>query len=373
MATELPDPTDKELYMKNAHGSSYGGSSVGSMLLMEDTDGLEQEPLVDTGDSFEANQNPKSDAKVSNSRSLNFILDTSALLQGMGNVKRWFDAKYSTAQLLKNQGKAAENLSINCYIPANTLYELQDIRRNSSIQGPNAKWALSFLDQILDSDATNNEMSNEVAPEKNLLSYNVELESRTRSFPTWNTALKYTMHTEKVDDLDMGTKFLIRSCVFKAFIERKSSERWYVITEDVSRRKVGLFGVDCLNVNEAELLLFCAHDITESQLKAPGSEFNFEHDMYESKPILTRIDTSLYDYKPLGLKKGKQLRRAKETTGNVSKVEGIIKEDFNMVNYAPRPEGKVWMPSEPSKPKKKKNRRRKKPQQGSGESVQNKS
>lgn len=315
-------------------------------------------------DEFRGENRAGNDKPILPLRNLYFIIDTSAFLQGMGNVKRWFDAEYATSQIKKNQGDGAETVKLHCYIPLNTLNELNHFKRNSSIEGPNAARALKFIDHVLDLDDGISPYDDTESKGDGgvIITYDVEVEARSPAFPTWNTALRYAVRKDRLHEVDVGSKFLIRSCVSKAFLGKKHIEgSWHVISEDKARHCTNLVGINCLNVNEAELLLFRALDVTLAQPRAPGAGFNYQYDMYDNTNIMTKIDTSCYGYSRLANQNG-HLRKVDENAEvNVSRNPGGIVEDFDMVSYAPRPEGKIWTPAlDLLKNKKKKNRYRRK-------------
>lgn len=286
-------------------------------------------------------------------RNLNFIIDTSAFLQGMGNVKRWFDAAYATAQIRESQGNFAEIVKLKCFIPLNTLIELHNYKRNSSIEGPNAVRALKFIDQVLVDGGIVSHGDKLDSDQEVLISYDVEIEERSSSFPTWKTALRYAAKNNRLHEIDSGSKFLIRSSVAKAFMGKRTEGSWRVITESQDRNCVNYFGLNCLNVNEAELFLFRGFDVTRAQVQEPGALFNCQNDIYDNSNIMSRIDTSLYSY---GVRDPNAVNDI--SGSDAGTAGGAIIEDFNTISYAPRPKGNVWMPPKEDKKRRKATKKR---------------
>lgn len=349
MATELPSEVngDKLPMTDNMSLSEFLHLSVKAESLVDGALSSGNEPLLRDQDELLDTENIEENNPSMPLRELNFIIDTSAFLQGLGNVKRWFDATYATAQIKKYQGNGAEPVVLNCYIPGNTLKELNYFKRNSSIEGPDAKRALKFIDHVLD---LNNGMSayddEDSSSHENgiLITYNIDVEERSASYPSWNMALRYAIHKDWPHEIDLGSKFLIRSCISKVFLDKTSGSSWRVITENKARHCINLFGIDCLNVNEAELLLFRALDVTLAQPPAPGAGFNYQYDMYDNANIMTKIDTSLYGYRYIADQNRASGMVDENTHGNVVRPSGRVVEDFDSVNYESRPKGTLWSP-----------------------------
>lgn len=166
-------------------------------------------------------------------------------------------------------------------------------------------------------------------------------------------------------------KYLISSCIFKKFIQNEStnnSERlndWILVSEDsITQIWARSFGVDCMNVNEAELLLFQKYDV--NRLYNPASTFTLDDDIQANSILQDTIDTSLYAYTKLddpnsrkkNTQRGKknhtnrQNRRKEDnfirgvTNDSAYNIKGelIKKERFDSINYAPRGKGELWKP-----------------------------
>lgn len=372
-------------------------------------------------------------AEGSKPREVRLLLDNSALTRGFGNVKRWFNEDYIKSQLRATKKASGKKIHLSIYLPSYTLHELEYLRKGNTALASNAREALKFIDEIFDrEDAQDSFGGNfvenlETAPSdaaaklENPLRYNVYIENRTDQFPRWEKCMPFKMHDLQVKDFPYSQtklprniigaeifnnldaqhpqespedpvqtperlKHLIRSCVFKRFLESDSQnmpplEQWKLVTEDnVTRVWATSFGIDCLNVNEAELLIFLSRDVTSFEQKLIGADFNAEHDVFDQqdKGILhKKIDTTAYEYEPLKgkSKQNKEENGAKPDTSSDEKAEltkaekkkvkkfkapvpltsseGVRKENFDMINYAPRGKGKLWAPAGSGKKSKK--------------------
>lgn len=362
---------------------------------------------------------PVKPVTISEDRTVNLILDHSAFIRGIGNVKRWFNKDYIRSQLVGKKGKAKQRIHLNIYIPSYTLHEFEYAKKGSSILSSNAREALKFIDQIFENELEQpsfgsnfvenfdgDKVDHSSAEYENPLLYNVYIENRTENFPRWDQCLPFQLYTPRVRDFphhktkfdsviwrpgraendfdsapqqepaqDLDSiaviperlKHLIRSCVFKKCGEQKvqasSLEEWKLVTEDaIPKVWAQCFGVDSLNVNEAELLIFHSQDISSFTLKNAGTDFNADTDMYDTgRGILHQwIDTTSYEYKKLGKeeKKSKARNGNKKTkkkrstlsdrTAEPMNPEEVKSEKFDMINYAPRTKGKLWTPSKKS-------------------------
>lgn len=379
----------------------------------------ESEPEED----FEDLNASVSQVQVPNVRTVNLILDNSSFIRGFGNIKRWFDQDYIKSQLMQEEKHPRDRIQLNIYLPSYTLHELEYLRKGTSMLATNARKALSFIDKIFDNEGTQGSFDSNFVENVELrdtedrpkvetpLRYNVYIEYRDGSFPDWNKCLPFKLHELQVNDFPYHqTKFasnellgsltfdpdapeqvvegplqtpsrlkhLIRSCVFKQYLEARSSsssarEQWKLITEDtVTRVWANSFGIDCLNVNEAELLIFQSMDITSFNVKTEGQDFNLEHDVFDQpeKGLLhQRIDTTAYEYHDISNRIALQQLSEAEATGNAKKPkeknnklkskkiekgppivssgakgDELKKEDFEMINFAPRVKGKLWKP-----------------------------
>lgn len=406
--------------------------------------------LVNYSKSFKTNASK--DGKSENGQSedkriINLILDHSAFVRGIGNVKRWFNQQYVESNyksFTKN-----EKVYLNIFIPSYTLHEFDFAKKGTSMMATNAREAIRFIDRVFESDINAEDDGHNF---KNPIVYNLTIETINNSYPSWNECLKYKIHNPKVkefpnfktkfdsnligqhsevnnnpydelsenfgstlnfknnklndiqyensqsyqdaiarseDEAEMPVRlrYLIKSCIYKRFIDGKSVnplhdstsalEQWKLVTEDpITKVWAKSFAIDCLNVNEAELLIFQSHDINHFRLYDPRYNFNSDYDHLNDDPesgiLHNTIDTTQYSYTtmkkekslPPGKgRKNKDWSKAKGKGKNrydrpSTKIEGVVstgdtsyggeyvkKEKFDAINYAPRGPGKLWKPS----------------------------
>ncbi|PVH15441.1 uncharacterized protein CXQ87_003281 [Candidozyma duobushaemuli] len=299
-------------------------------------------------------------------RVVNLVLDHFAFVRGIGNVKRWFNKEYTDSIL---EDKSDTRVILNLYIPTYTLHEFEFAKKGTTITASYARDALKLIDQVLDQEQSVPSFGpedGEAAPEVPKFTYNLLLEQRNSSYPYWDKCLKYQVQPPKVKDFPYHKtklantvldekkeaeelasvpprlKHLIRSC-----FEYNNGAQWKLVTEDaVTKVWLTSFGIDCLNVNEAELLIFKSEDVTGFNLQAPGENFNSQKDRYDTvdRGILHQwVDTTKYEYSSVG---GDRRRKPKDKkangTENESKALGPIhpdevkEEKFHQINYAPR-------------------------------------
>ncbi|ABN66393.2 predicted protein [Scheffersomyces stipitis CBS 6054] len=164
-------------------------------------------------------------------------------------------------------------------------------------------------------------------------------------------------------------RFLIRTCIYKMYVERNKfsspEEHWKLVTEDpITKIWARSFGIDCMNVNEAELLMFQKYDVSSLRLYNPHNHFGINEVYNPASDILQNtVDTTVYTYSSLkdhvptshrgrgrgGRKEGRNPKRnavrgvvAVERTG--SHGEYVKKERFDAINFAPRGHGELWKP-----------------------------
>lgn len=421
-------------------------------------------------------------------RSINFILDHSAFVRGIGNIKRWFNDEYVKSNLNSN-----DLANVKLYIPSYTLHEFEFLKKGTSMMATNSREAIRFIDKWFENDMNENvnenmnlgnekNLGNEVEPEneKNLenevileneksleneskpeilenklqdskttnsktkskskkskakakakskstgsLKLSLLIESSREAGPQWHHCLEYQKHIPKIkefpnyktkfdsnligkfpkqkynedfksndiqyensksyqqalenseNDAEMPSrlKFLVRTCIYKRFIEKNSfqnsNQYWKVVTEDpITKIWLNSFGIDCLNVNEAELLMFENHDVTFFKVLDPHNTYDNSNEYDVKSNILQNtIDTTLYTYTTGNINSGKTEASGKKgETGdkkagkdkkraNNKKVKGVVtgtssingevvkKERFDAINYAPRGQGELWKPS----------------------------
>lgn len=369
------------------------------------------------------------------SRHINVILDHSAFVRGIGNIKRWFNQEYIKAHI---DPTAKEDIYLNIYIPSYTLHEFDYVKKGTSMMATNAREAIRFIDKIFEKELNAEDeadMTNpDFKPEKRPIIYDIYIESPNESGPSWSECLNYKVHSPKIKEFpNFKTKFdsnligqhplsqgdhleshnldeanysslaykqnnklndiqyensqsyqnalanadelaemptrlryLIRSCIYKRFIERKTFnsplEEWKLVTEDpITKVWAKSFGIDCMNVNEAELLIFQSYDINQFQLYDPRHNFNAQDENHIPNSILQNtIDTTLYSYTKIDRssknknknknKNSKKSTKPKQFNGVVSdgstgsNGDFVKKERFDAINYAPRGTGELWKP-----------------------------
>ncbi|RCK55293.1 Nonsense-mediated decay protein 4 [Candida viswanathii] len=364
-------------------------------------------------------------------RQVRLILDHTAFVRGIGNIKRWFNEEYINV----NATRSNEVIHLSIYVPSYTLHEFDFVKKGTSITATNAREAIRFIDNYLE---------NEVETTSKKIVYDLLLESPKDNTPSWNKCLKYKVHSPKIkefpnyrtkfdssligqtpvsgnanneNELDfienfdntlsfqqrnrlndiqyenspsyqnaaahsdefaempVRLRYLIRTCIYKRFIEQarpkpqNELEEWKLVTEDsIAKIWAKSFGIDCVNVNEAELLIFQNYDVNLFRLYNPYA--NDKDNFDPSTSILQNtIDTTLYSYstahqdtpKVEFKKKRRRGRKGKRrqdegrsvplstaavvhSAKNESGTGIIKKENFGAINYAPRGQGQLWRP-----------------------------
>lgn len=332
-------------------------------------------------------------------RRINLILDSSSFTRGIGNIKRWYNKEYVKGRddRIKNQ----KNI-ITLYIPSYTLHEFDYLKKGSSIISTFTRQSIRFIDELFEKDLTENSILEN-------FTINLIIESpQEKGFP-WSKCQKFQIHSPKVKEfpnfktkfdssligkkkellrpldpseynnindiqyensqsfqkaaensekyarMPSRLKYLISSCIFKKFIQKHEindpMEEWKLVTEDPIIKIWGSsFDMDCMNVNEAELLIFQSYDVN----KLYNPHHSLEDEPHHNSILQDVIDTSVYEYtsldRPKSSKKNTLWNRTKPVQGVTEEVrsetngEMVIKERFNAINYAPRGQGKLWKP-----------------------------
>ncbi|KAG7665530.1 NMD4 [[Candida] subhashii] len=391
--------------------------------------GIYQDELADFHPFEQQQQEEQQSPPKENSRQVRLILDHTAFVRGIGNVKRWFNEDYVNQNLRKSD----EVVVLNLYIPSYTLHEFEFVKKGTSISATNAREAIRFIDKYVETENDSFER----------IKYNLLLETPEDAAPQWGECLKFKVHKPRVkefpnyktkldsnvlgqggiqnDDNDaedsfsqqfgsslsisqrnkvndiqyenspsyqnalensnkhaempVRLRYLIRTCIYKRFIEkhapfRNELEEWKLVTEDpIAKIWAKSFGIDCLNVNEAELLLFQNYDVNSYHLYNPHNNFLNEEEYDPSTNILQHtIDTTLYTYRdarqepPTVKTRGRDSRRGgrgRRRNNNWARLpteyvvqesrqerdgSSVKKEKFGAINYAPRPSGELWEP-----------------------------
>ncbi|RLV95752.1 Nonsense-mediated decay protein 4 [Spathaspora sp. JA1] len=339
-------------------------------------------------------------------RQVRLILDHSAFVRGIGNVKRWFNQEYITSNITRSN----ETIHLNIFIPSYTLHEFDFVKRGTSISATNAREAIRFIDNYFET-----EQDREIFKE---ITYDLSLESSTDAIPNWNTCHRYKIHSPQIKEFpNYKTKFdsnfigqgkpqqyyygnnfeealsgnfdnsvsldddseslaqmparlryLIRTCIYKRFIEHhecnNETEEWKLVSEDpIAKIWAKCYGIDVVNVNEAELLIFQSYDVNSFRLDNPHNNFSIEEEFDPRTNILQNtIDTTLYSYTTVEEdqtnfnKQGSRSRKGRNKNTTIPTklaVQGVRqdpdgrlvkREKFQAINYAPRGSGDLWEP-----------------------------
>ncbi|CAK9440341.1 uncharacterized protein LODBEIA_P44410 [Lodderomyces beijingensis] len=357
-------------------------------------------------------------------RQVRLILDQTAFVRGIGNVKRWFNDEY----IEQNWNASSDKIKLNIYIPSYTLHEFDFVKRGTSISATNAREAIKFIDNYLENFAPGQPQ----APDCDRIQYNLNLESPQDATPSWNSCTRFKVFTPKIKDFpnyktsfdsnqvrqvgdpsNLGSsqqghnhnycnessqdvyqdsaadfdsnaemparlRYLIRTCIYKRFVEKyqpppkNSIEEWKLVTEDpITKIWAKAYGIDCVNVNEAELLIFQNYDVNSFRVYNPFSSDENSFDP-RSDILQNRIDTTSYSYYSVKQapprvgyrnKNNNSTNRSARARNRMNKskkppripIEGVVheettesgttkKEKFKAINYAPRGEGQLWKP-----------------------------
>lgn len=338
-------------------------------------------------------------------RYVNIILDHSAFIRGIGNIKRWFNEEYIHQNLSPNR---SIKTVLNFYIPTYTLHEFDFSKKGNSMTATNAREAVRFIDQLFENENNRFNINSSKSEEEYIL-FNIYIESPSEAGPSWNDCTKYQVHSPKVKEFpnfktkfdsnligynfnsenyldDSKTKlndiqyensesfqlalansdnlaemptrlrYLIRACIHKQFIESKRNGAptdWKLITENpITKIWANSFGIDCLNVNESEVLIFQNHDVNQFKMFNPHNAYNIGDDDYshESNILQNTIDTTQYSYESVN-----KPRKQNKVKGH--KMDGVVEVDsvgingdvvkrerYDSINYAPRLKGSLWKP-----------------------------
>lgn len=359
-----------------------------------------------------------------------FIIDHLAFVRGIGNIKRWFNRDYIhtsvTGTPAPTNGDAAtpnaNPIDLTIFIPLYTLHEFDYVKKGTLMQATNAREAIRFVDHLFE---TEDDLDNQY------IRYHLLIESPRESGPAWPQCLKYKVHTPQVGEFpnyktqfdsnllghvdedgiqyenlvryqeahdhadqpaEMPTRlrYLIRPCIFKRFIESNATGEFKLVTEDpITKIWAQLFGIDCLNVNEAELLMFKEYDISNANydphrslgdepiahtmhLTIDTTRYEYSHAKEYHPPkankgdkrqkskkktadttnttktdtAKTKTDTTKDDLKPLAKPKTRKPRRIRQPIRDVVNENGdpVKRERFDVINYAPRGQGMLWKP-----------------------------
>lgn len=414
----------------------------------------EFDELVAEHEGRHVSQDPEeSDTLDTEYRYINFILDHSAFVRGIGNIKRWFNEEYIRATYKHNSG---EKIKLVIHIPIYTLHEFDFVKKGNTMIATNAREAIKFIDKFINDEEEN------TTRVIDSIEFNCSLDievPNARSSPSWNECLNYKIyrplvrefpnfktkfdsnllgqnsahqlnnnratnnqnqhklndiqyensesyqnalaHADSPAEMPDRLKYLIKSCIQKLKSNRlknKTNEHWRLVTEDpITKIWAISFGIECMNINEAELFIFQDYDINAQKKSIdPHFQYNDDDDNEAKGPnsiLQNTIDTTVYEYtttneednknntkkakskknRPKGKskeagkdtnkkdtgKKKKNLQKGKKSGDQVNhseSAEGLVhegtgvyggivkKERFNAINYAPRGSGELWKP-----------------------------
>lgn len=348
-----------------------------------------------------------------------FIIDHLAFVRGIGNIKRWFNRDYLHANTAASTSDDAKinPIDLTIFIPLYTLHEFDYVKKGTLMQATNAREAIRFVDHLFE---TEDELDNPY------IHYHLAIESLREQGPAWPQCLKFKVHTPRVGDfpnyktqfdsnllgqydddviqyensaryqhahahadepaeMPLRLRYLIRPCIYKRFIELRpqGAGEYKLVTEDpITKIWAQLFGIDCLNVNEAELLMFNQYDISNANydphrslgeeplahtmhLTIDTTQYEYSH-AKEYRPIKTKGDhkkkhnkkkdatddkskekeKTLTKDKPHSKEKQRKPRKVRQPIRDVVNENGdeIKRERFDVINYAPRGQGMLWKP-----------------------------
>lgn len=216
-----------------------------------------------------------------NHMSFHFILDASALEKGLGNIKQWIPCNDS-------------NFLLQLYIPTYTLHELdfQKFKRKSYA----ARESLKFIDQL--EDTSYFQLIIEFPDLVDLI--------------TWSEVSQFMKKTDTcLSLLNPRHKNLLKSCIYKCYLEEKENVEWILVTEDPVIRQLAVeFQIPYFSIVEADQL------ISQKQHKNIYMN-NVKFSKYLVKKSIKQIQNE-----------GKE----------------IYKTKFDRMVYAPRGHGELWTP-----------------------------
>lgn len=249
------------------------------------------------------------------------------------------------------------------------IHELDYLKKGVSMLATNARESIRFIDRVVsnEDDLINSklilETPSEVGPNwKKCMDYKIR-SPKVHEFPNNKTSvvskpdlIKYESEEVNNDsttshqglpnramrkqraELPARFKYLIRPCIKKTHIDE---EEWALITEDLSTKIwCESFGISCINLTEAESLLF---------QKINGLQIN------DDDPTSALKNFSIQDHSNSKAISGKKRRsrkkngvddNVKETTVNKNGrgAENTRIESFDSISYAPRGSGELWVP-----------------------------
>lgn len=295
-------------------------------------------------------------------RTINIILDDSSFTRGVGNIMRWFDE--DKILTLRKKWDSTDFVYVNILIPQQTLSELKALRHKVDIRGTNSRQALQFIDEVFDKYA-------DTPPPQKLnkgeypqgIAFTVNIESEELPMRSWNSYQKHSVRTLTQEDVYLQEhqrvpaehkdefqtpaiasppiKKLASSCIKTIFSDRNTRNlQWRVVSESpVVRLWLSSFGIECLNTEETERLLFSGRDISQSQSVNPGQNFNSTVDIYDEAEERKPVDTTSYAYESLN-----GTRVLPPVMAGAGDNRSVKLENFSSISYAPRDLSALWSP-----------------------------
>lgn len=316
-------------------------------------------------------------SETNSQRHVNFILDHTAFTQGIGNIKRWFNPDYVKSEC------QVETPLLNLFVPNYTLHEFDYVKRGTTMTATNAREAIALIDKISEGVAD--------AP----LRYSVQFETPNHQSGFWDACLKYQVHKPVIGDFPnyrtqfglsiMGRprkeathenisyensesyqnalahadepaqmpsrlRYIIQPCIQLVFNSPNSA--WTLVTEDaITRIWAQSFGIPCMNITEAELLLFRGYDVNNLRKFDPNRTVLDE--IRPNSILQETVDTSAYPYRHVRLSRPKRakgrenaLHHATPATSSVRNTHGVHREKYDHINHAPRGAGQLWEPGQ---------------------------
>ena len=308
---------------------------------------------------------------------VNFILDHTAFTKGIGNIKRWFNPEYVKTECSRQKPR------LNLFIPTYTLHEFDYVKRGLTMTASNAREAIDFIEKLSE------------GVENPPLNYDIQLEDNAHSSLSWDACQKYQVHqpvigefpnyqtqfrssrfgrsrpdhdsisyensesyqsaaahTSEPAQMPPRLRYIIRPCIKIMFQSPQQKGKWTLVTEDaITKIWASSFGIECMNITEAELLLFKEYDVNNLRQYDPNRTIL---DPSGPNSILQEtVDTSSYPYQPTETSRPKKAAKSHKNrpqrgnakvTGVVRNERGIQKEQFDKINHAPRGSGSLWTP-----------------------------
>lgn len=334
-------------------------------------------PLVD--ELFDKVESPVPQVNHEGVPLVNFILDHTAFTKGIGNIKRWFNPEYVKTECSHLKPR------LNLFIPTYTLHEFDYVKRGLTMTASNAREAIDFIDKLSE------------GVENPPLEYDIQLEDEAQSSISWDACQKYQIHQPVIGEfpnyqtqfrsskigrpqpdqyhetisyensesyqsaaahanepalMPPRLRYILRPCIKMMFQSPQQEGKWTLVTEDaITKIWASSFGINCMNITEAELLLFKAYDVNNLRQYDPNRTIL---DQNGPNSILQEtVDTSSYPYQPTETSMPKKAAKSNKhkphfgntkVTGVVRNERGIQKEHFDKINHAPRGPGTLWTP-----------------------------